>query len=98
MTARRVAISRDSARVLLMKGGNPSLPFVGRTATTEVNAAAWTGYERRPNPVLRWWTVDELRETTETIVPEQLAEVIEAVLSGDYPAETIEPVPIHVGG
>jgi 8-oxo-dGTP pyrophosphatase MutT (NUDIX family) len=170
MTARRVAINRDSARVLLfdhagrlllMEGGNPTLPeagrwwfpmgggveagedlrtaalrelheeagitdvelgplvwlrtaefpygedkqlrqrehyFVGRTATTEVYAAAWTEYEQRQNLVLRRWTVEELRETTEIIEPEQLPELIEAVRSGDYPAEPIELIPIHVGG
>ena len=42
----------------------------------------WDEVEQRALLNHRWWTVDELRATDETVYPSELAEVVSAVLDG----------------
>ncbi len=42
----------------------------------------WDEIEQRALLDHRWWTVDELRATDETVYPSELAEVVQAVLDG----------------
>lgn len=41
-----------------------------------LNDAGWTDVERRSVLDHRWWTVDELRETPETVYPAELPELL----------------------
>lgn len=43
---------------------------------------ALTEMERQTLVGMRWWSLAELRETTERVVPEQLAEVLAGLLAG----------------
>jgi 8-oxo-dGTP pyrophosphatase MutT (NUDIX family) len=42
----------------------------------------WEDVERRSLLELRWWNIEELRGTDETVYPVELAELVEAVLDG----------------
>jgi 8-oxo-dGTP pyrophosphatase MutT (NUDIX family) len=42
----------------------------------------WDDVERRSLLEQRWWTVDDLRGTDATVYPNELAELVEAVLGG----------------
>jgi 8-oxo-dGTP pyrophosphatase MutT (NUDIX family) len=42
----------------------------------------WDEVEQRALLDHRWWTVDELRTTDETVYPSELADVVQAVLDG----------------
>lgn len=51
--------------------------FFRVTAThSRVDYSGWTEIERRAVHTHRWWTVSELRETTETVYPEGLLELL----------------------
>ena len=56
------------------------------------HAHGWDAIEQRALLDHRWWTLDELRSTTELVYPRELAAVVEAVLDG--PAES----PIRLTG
>jgi 8-oxo-dGTP pyrophosphatase MutT (NUDIX family) len=43
----------------------------------------WEEVERRALLDQRWWTVDELRATNETVYPSELADLVETVLDGE---------------
>jgi 8-oxo-dGTP pyrophosphatase MutT (NUDIX family) len=49
----------------------------------------WDEVEQRALLDHRWWSVDELRATDETVYPSQLADVVQAILDGalDGPIE-----------
>ncbi|HKF91793.1 MAG TPA: RNA pyrophosphohydrolase, partial [Acidimicrobiia bacterium] len=42
----------------------------------------WDEVEQRALLDHRWWTVDELRTTDETVYPSELADLVSAVLTG----------------
>jgi 8-oxo-dGTP pyrophosphatase MutT (NUDIX family) len=46
------------------------------------DARGWTEIEQRVMVRSRWWSVDDLRATEETVFPERLAELIEQLLGG----------------
>lgn len=46
------------------------------------HAHGWDAIEQRALLDHRWWTLDELRSTTELVYPRELAAVVEAVLDG----------------
>jgi 8-oxo-dGTP pyrophosphatase MutT (NUDIX family) len=56
--------------------------YAVRTDTFVPDTAGWTAVERRAMSDAHWWSVDELRTTTETVFPEGLAELIEQLLLG----------------
>jgi hypothetical protein len=39
---------------------------------------------------IRWWTLDELRASTETFLPEGFVELVAPVMVGDVPSAPIE--------
>ena len=54
----------------------------------------WTEHERNQIIEMRWWTIEELRTTTETIYPVGIADLLEPLLSGNYPVEIVNLPPI----
>lgn len=50
--------------------------FLARVDHWDVDTGGFTEVEQRSVDVHRWWTPAELRATTETVYPEQLAELI----------------------
>ncbi len=40
-------------------------------------------FERRAIRGMRWWPLDELRTTTETVSPRRLADLVETIMSGE---------------
>ena len=55
--------------------------FVARSAQFEVSPEARTEQEVRSLLEARWWSLDELRATTETVHPEHLADLLRTALS-----------------
>ena len=56
------------------------LYFTARTPAFEATDHGWTELERRALVESRWWTLDELRATGETVHPEGLADLVSRVL------------------
>jgi 8-oxo-dGTP pyrophosphatase MutT (NUDIX family) len=54
--------------------------FLVRTECFTPVSDAWTDVENATIVGHRWWTVDELRATSETVFPEGLAELLDAAL------------------
>lgn len=52
--------------------------FVARVAAFTPVSDGWDELERRALVEARWWTVDELRTTGETVYPEGLADLVAA--------------------
>ncbi len=50
--------------------------FTARVPAFEPTTGGWTELERRALTELRWWTLDELRTTEETVFPEHLADMV----------------------
>jgi len=50
--------------------------FVARTGTEFISRDGWTAQEREVMADHRWWGLDELRSTTETVYPEGLIEML----------------------
>lgn len=53
--------------------------FPARTTETGFDVTGWTEVERRSLLELRWWSVEELRSTTETVYPAGLADLVDAL-------------------
>jgi len=51
--------------------------FVVRAEVGELDVSGWTEVERRVILDHRWWTMDELRSTRETVYPEGLADLLD---------------------
>ncbi|MFD1721212.1 NUDIX hydrolase [Amnibacterium endophyticum] len=56
------------------------LYFVARVPAFAPHTAGWTELERRELQEQRWWTLDELRTTEETVYPEALADLVAEAL------------------
>jgi 8-oxo-dGTP pyrophosphatase MutT (NUDIX family) len=57
--------------------------YVLRVGDFEVDTSGWVETERRAQRGVRWWTVDELRSTADTVYPPDLAELVaESIRSG----------------
>lgn len=54
--------------------------FLVRTAVSSLSQAGWTEFERQIMTEHRWWTLDELAATSETVFPEGLAALCSALL------------------
>nr|WP_066885429.1 NUDIX domain-containing protein [Carbonactinospora thermoautotrophica] len=59
---------------------------LARTRTTRVDTSGFTEYERVCMGQHRWWTVEELRRTDETVFPEGLADLVAELLRDGPPA------------
>ena len=55
--------------------------FVARVPAFEPTTEGWTELERRALAGLRWWTLEELRATAETLYPPRLADLLAAQLA-----------------
>lgn len=62
--------------------------FVARVAAAEVDTSGFNALERRTVVRHRWWSADELAATGETVYPVQLAELLPAVLGGEWDGTT----------
>jgi 8-oxo-dGTP pyrophosphatase MutT (NUDIX family) len=66
---------------------------LARTDTTALNRSGWTALEREVIQDMKWWTLDELRSTSEMIFPSSLVQHLPALLAGDIPAPPLEIAP-----
>jgi 8-oxo-dGTP pyrophosphatase MutT (NUDIX family) len=62
---------------------------VARTAGGALSRQGWQPLEHEFVDELRWWTLDELRATAETVYPEHLAELLPDVLAGRIASEPL---------
>lgn len=61
--------------------------FVARVPAFAPTTAGWTDVERRTLTALRWWSLDALRTTLETVYPSNLADLVaDALRSRPAPA------------
>jgi 8-oxo-dGTP diphosphatase len=61
--------------------------FLVRVADCAISADGHTELERRVMTGHRWWTLDELRETRQTVFPDDLADLVEASLNAAEDAD-----------
>jgi len=54
--------------------------FLVRTVTFEPSSSEWTDTESATIRGHRWWSIDELRASTETVFPEDLPDRLERLL------------------
>ncbi|MDU9394049.1 NUDIX hydrolase [Pseudomonas japonica] len=48
-----------------------------RATSQQLSRDGWTAHEMKVMAAHRWWSVEELRSTTETVYPQQLLEMLE---------------------
>lgn len=53
--------------------------------TAALSPAGWSETERAVVREMRWWTVDELRATGETLFPAAMVDLLPDIVAGDYP-------------
>jgi 8-oxo-dGTP pyrophosphatase MutT (NUDIX family) len=63
--------------------------ILARTAGGALSRAGWQAYEHDFTFDARWWTLQELQLTDETVYPPGLAELLPDVLAGRYPFEPL---------
>ncbi|MEQ4723074.1 NUDIX domain-containing protein [Nonomuraea sp. B19D2] len=63
--------------------------FLLRTQTVTVDLSAMEELERSLLATYRWWTLDELRATTELVLPVNLPRLLERLLAGDVPTDPV---------
>ena len=56
--------------------------FAVEVATFVAGSTGWDELEQRSLSEHRWWTLDELSSTDETVYPRELATIVRAVLGG----------------
>lgn len=61
--------------------------FVVRTSSFDPDTAGWTATERATILGYRWWSVDDLRTTDETVYPAELADLLERLADPSGPEE-----------
>lgn len=59
---------------------------VAHAGSEDLDPAGWTDLEREMIRDWRWWSVDEIAASDETIYPAGLAELLPDVIAGRYPA------------
>ena len=55
----------------------------------QVHTGGWTAVERASVTELRWWDVDELANTTETVYPPALPDLVQALLVNGWDGTTL---------
>jgi len=68
--------------------------FLHRVDSHDVDTRGFSALERRNQGGHRWWTVDELRSTKETVYPLGLAALVEDLNAGREPATPVR-LPWH---
>ena len=56
--------------------------FIIATATPDISRDGWTAQERGMMADHKWWSLKELRETLDTVWPEDLVSILEGVSEG----------------
>ena len=84
----------DASREVIMDGDPEPWLFqehyiVARTAGGALSRAGWLAHEHALTDELRWWTLEALRLTDETVFPETIAELLAQVLAGAAPSEPL---------
>lgn len=64
--------------------------FVVRVPSTEISTDGWEDLERSFMEPGRWWSLDEIATSGQVFVPRRLAELLPAILAGEYPAEPFD--------
>ena len=59
--------------------------IVARCAGGEPSREGWLPHERALIDDIRWWSLEELRSTRETVHPIGIAELLPEILAGRYP-------------
>jgi 8-oxo-dGTP diphosphatase len=65
--------------------------FAVRTADCGISSDQWTALEREVMIAHRWWSPDELAQTSETIYPDDLLELVRAALFSGDPGAKCDP-------
>lgn len=52
---------------------------------SEVSETGWSDAEKNVIKEMRWWTLDDLVRTGETVYPAVMKELLPPILAGDYP-------------
>jgi 8-oxo-dGTP pyrophosphatase MutT (NUDIX family) len=63
--------------------------IVAYAPSEELDTSRWTDHERGQILETRWWTAPEIRSCAETIYPFGLADLVEPILEGNFPGETL---------
>lgn len=82
--------------VLCMHGKNRLMQetfLIARTDATSLNRDGWTELERQVIHEMRWWSLAELKATSETIFPTSLVQHLADLIAGDIPASPIAILP-----
>lgn len=61
--------------------------IVARSTTEDVETDRWTDHERTQVLEMRWWSVQEIGESSDTIYPLGLHDLLVPILAGEYPSE-----------
>jgi 8-oxo-dGTP pyrophosphatase MutT (NUDIX family) len=64
--------------------------FLYRVGSHQVDTTRMTAFERSSYGGWRWWTVAQLRATTETVYPVGLADLVHEIIAGEIPAAPVE--------
>jgi len=64
--------------------------FIARASNTTVDESGFTEVERRSISGHRWWSVDELRRTGDTVYPPRLSSLLAGLLRDGPPPEPTE--------
>jgi ADP-ribose pyrophosphatase YjhB (NUDIX family) len=63
--------------------------FLARVESLEVDTSGFTEEEKVEMLESRWWSVDELRATTDRLVPADLADLVERILGSGAPPQPL---------
>lgn len=55
----------------------------------EVTQTGWSDVEKNVIKEMRWWTLDDLVRTDETVYPAVMKELLPPILAGDYPTAVL---------
>ncbi|WP_337268624.1 NUDIX hydrolase [Oryzifoliimicrobium ureilyticus] len=61
--------------------------IVAHSQTEDLCKDGWTEHEHRQITQMRWWSVEEIRQSRDAIYPLGLHDLLIPILAGDYPAE-----------
>src|SRR6187551_1917350 len=63
--------------------------YLVRISNVEISFDGMYDYELETTLDHRWWSVDELRATTDRIAPDRVADLVEMIIAGQLPDEPI---------
>lgn len=89
-----VAVTSGTADLGWMAGEFRDVFFFHRVSHHDVDTSGFEELEASTFAEHRWWSASELIQTTETVVPNGLAELLSDLLAGKRPAEPVR-LPWH---